>query len=153
MTLDLIVLDHAVPAEDLHAHPRDPDRFFGAKVFDQRRQLAQVAREALLTRFHGWSPWIHFGQPMQLAVEPLDKVVGHGRLHPQRAQPRDGGLHVEQHLGYQRVLANGLAHLYALPGVIGRRCQGCLSHATRLHADRDARLVHERGDLPPAIAG
>src|SRR5204862_6826488 len=47
VSLDLVAYDHAVPAADLHARARSANRFLGAEVFDQRRQLAQITLEAL----------------------------------------------------------------------------------------------------------
>src|SRR5262249_16058300 len=151
-TLDFVVLDHAIAAEDLHAHAGDANGFFGAVVLDQRRQLAQIALQAALARFERRAFGIGLGDTPQLLVDPLYQAVRDGRVHPQRAQSGDRGVHVEQHVRDQRVFSDRLAHLDALRGVLARRAERGLGHAARLDADADACLIHERGDLTPTVA-
>ena len=104
---------------DLERETAHADRAFGSVPLHERRELARVARRVLVAAEH-------------------DEVLEHRGLVREGARARDRRLHLEQHLGDHRVLADGLAHLDALRGVVGGLRERGRRDADPLDADAQA---------------
>src|SRR5438045_8064717 len=74
--LDIVVLDHAIAAEDLHAGARYTDRLFGPEVLDQRCELTKVPFESAQPLLERGALRIDLGHGAQPPVESLHKVIG-----------------------------------------------------------------------------
>src|SRR5205823_3756456 len=72
--LDIVVLDHAIAAKDLHARARDTDRLFGPKVLDQRCELTKVSFEAAHALFERGALGIDLRHGVQAPIESPHEV-------------------------------------------------------------------------------
>src|SRR5213593_2624266 len=79
------------------------------------------------------------------------QVLKDGGLVRERPRTGHGRLHVKEHLRHHGMLADRLSHLDALGAVLRGllECRG--RHADALDANAEARLVHKREDLLPAV--
>src|SRR5436309_14300976 len=133
VALDVVLGHDAVAAEDLQRTAAGVHRLLRAVPLHQWRELAQPPRRALVGAVH-------------------DRVLQRRGLDHERATTGDRRLHLHQHLGDHRVLADRPTHLDAPRGVVLRRGERGLRDAEALDADADARLVHETRDAAPALA-
>ena len=131
---DVVLVDDADAAVYLQREAANADRAFSAVPLHQRSELAQIAGGLLV-------------------VAEQHEVLQHCRRVRESSRTRDGRLHVEQHLGDHRMLADRLAHLDPLRCVLGGLLERGRRDADALDTDAQTRLVHKRDDLLPPVAG
>src|SRR5207247_2773634 len=131
---DVVLVDDADAAVYLQREAANADRAFSAVPLHQRSELAQIAGGLLV-------------------VAEQHEVLQHRRRVREGSRTRDGRFHVDQHLGDHRVLADRLAHLDPLRRVVGCLLERGRRDADALDTDAETRLVHERQDPLPSLAG
>ena len=162
VTLDGEVAHVARAAVDLQRVVGDPVGHLGGAGLGQRREeggetgvLLELGAQ-LLELVGGARRALARLKLLDAALEALLAVDDHGRLVEQRSRGFEGHLHVGQHGGHCREVADRPTELHALVGILGRGPVRGLGDALSLGGDGDAGAVHEAHDVrrqaAPALA-